>query len=98
MVHVPIEALELSVVGAGSLCSSSKHLIRKDINMSLDLLVRHPSGMDAKQKQNDLARLRFNECKYLHGEQYRSAARLLLLAESMRLPQPAAQPVHIALV
>ena len=45
MLHVPMEALELSVVGAGSLCSSSKHLISKDVNVLMDMLVWEASGI-----------------------------------------------------
>ena len=45
MLHVPIEALELSLVGAGSLGCSSKHLISKDVNVLVDVLVWQASGM-----------------------------------------------------
>ncbi len=45
MVQVPIEASELGVVGAGSLGCCSKHLISKDVNVLVDVLVWQASGM-----------------------------------------------------
>ena len=45
MIQVPIEAAELGVVGAGPFGCCGKHLISKDVNMLVNVLVWKASGM-----------------------------------------------------
>ena len=58
MEHISIEALELSIISAGSLGCSGEHFEGEDINMPVDVLVRQAGGMEDDMGEGSAGKVR----------------------------------------